>query len=67
MLPGGLTCIGTPQVGHGWVAGEVGVDLVTGASGTGRLGLLGAAASCASFDSGCSIRSCCSRIRSLIV
>ena len=56
MLPGGLTCIGTPQVGQGEGADEVGVDLVTEAGNAGGLVVaLGATASSGSFDSGCSI------------
>ena len=55
MLTGGLTCIGTPQVGHGEGADEVAVDLGTGAGSAGGLVALEATALRGSFDSGCSI------------
>ena len=56
LLPSGLACIETPQVGHGRGAGEPVTGLGEEATGTGALVALAATAFCGSFDSGCSIR-----------
>ena len=53
---GGLSCVETPQVGHGKGTGELGVGLAGEATGTGTSLALAETASSDSFDSGCSIR-----------
>ena len=56
LLPGGLTCIGSPQAGHGGDACELGKALAGEATGTGiSFALIGTALG-SSFASGCSIR-----------
>src|SRR6266403_515938 len=56
LLLGGLSCSGSPQVGHGRGADELAEGLAGEVIGTGTLFALAETASCGSFDSGCSIK-----------
>jgi len=55
LLLGGLSCIGSPQVGHGRGPDELTGGLPGEVIDAGTLFALAETASCASFDSGCSI------------
>jgi len=53
---GGLSCIGSPQVGHGRGPGELIGGLLGEVIDAGMLFALAETASCTSFDSGCSLK-----------